>query len=86
MTCDEAADHYTHLAQQPGWKQYVRERIKEMDSDESGVYRGLYEAVNQRLKALAPREHTHANHEPAGAPSTGARSEGQAVQAPRAQP
>ena len=63
MTCDEAADHYTHLAQQPGWKQYVRERIKEMDSDESGVYRGLYEAVNQRLKARDQKERRLGNDE-----------------------
>ena len=52
MKCDEAADHYTHLVQQPSWRHYVKQRVKEMDADSSGLYRGLYEMVKQRLAEI----------------------------------
>ena len=52
MTCQEAADHYTHLAQQPGWRHYVSHRVKEMESEAPELYRGLYATVKQRLAEI----------------------------------
>ena len=52
MKCQEAADHYTYLAQQPGWMHYVSHRVKEMQAEAPELYQGLYETVKQRLAEI----------------------------------
>ena len=52
MTKEQAADHYTHLAQQPGWRHYVSHRVKEMEAEAPGIYQGLYAMVKQRLAEI----------------------------------
>ena len=49
VTRQEAADHYTYLAQQPGWMHYVSHRVKEMQAEAPELYQGLYETVKRRL-------------------------------------
>lgn len=44
------AAHYTDLAQQPGWWDYCRHRVTELESDDSGLYQGLRAEVRKRLE------------------------------------
>lgn len=58
MTCPEfqkALEHYTSLAQEPGWWDYCRHRVQLMEQDDSGLYVGLRQAVRERLQALGFR-------------------------------
>ena len=43
-------DHYAKLAMMPGWVDYVRHQVKEMEKDPSGLWIGLGKAIAQRLK------------------------------------
>lgn len=43
-------DHYAKLAMMPGWVDYVRHQVKEMEKDPSGLWVGLGQAIAQRLK------------------------------------
>lgn len=44
------AAHYANLAQEPGWWEYCRQRVTELESDDSGLYRGLRAEVRKRLE------------------------------------
>ena len=43
-------EHYAKLAMIPGWIEYVRHQVKEMEKDSSGLWVGLGQAIAQRLK------------------------------------
>jgi hypothetical protein len=44
------ATHYTDLAQQPGWWDYCRHRVSELEQDQSGLYVGLRAEIRKRLE------------------------------------
>jgi hypothetical protein len=45
-------EHYAKLAMMPEWVDYVRHRVKELEQDQTGMFKGLAEAVAQRIKEL----------------------------------
>lgn len=46
------AQQLTRMAQQPGSRDYARERAQELErEDQYGWYRGIYQDVKDRLKA-----------------------------------
>lgn len=40
------AQHLATLARSPGWREYVGARINELESCESGLWRGIQDEVN----------------------------------------
>ena len=54
MTCDDLADWIAHIARQPGWWQYARQRSTEAEADDSGQWRGLREKVRALLGDFRP--------------------------------
>jgi len=49
---NNGVDHYAKLALQPGWIEYVRHRVKELEKHPTGMWKGLGKAVAQRIKEL----------------------------------
>lgn len=47
---EQAATHYTHLAQQPGWWEHCQKKVTELELDDSGIWIGLREEIRKRLK------------------------------------
>jgi len=47
---NNGVEHYAKLAMMPGWIDYVRHQVKEMEKDPSGLWVGLGQAIAQRLK------------------------------------
>lgn len=46
------AQQLTRMAQQPGSRDYARERVQELEKEDTyGWYRGIYQDVKDRLKA-----------------------------------
>lgn len=45
------AQQLTRMAQQPGSRDYARERAQELEMDEYGSFQGIYQDVKDRLKA-----------------------------------
>ena len=45
-------DFYAKLALNKGWIDYARQRVKELEKHESGMWVGLGQAVAQRIKEL----------------------------------
>jgi len=45
-------DHYARLALLPGWIDYVRHQVKQMEKDPSGLWVGLAQAIAERIKEL----------------------------------
>jgi len=45
-------DHYAKLALLDGWIDYVRQRVKELEQDSSGMWVGLGKAIAKRMKEL----------------------------------
>lgn len=54
MKCDDMADWIAHIARQPGWWQYARQRATEAEADESGQWRGLRNKVRALLGDFRP--------------------------------
>jgi hypothetical protein len=49
---DHMTNHIAKLAMMPAWIDEMRRFTKELESDESGFYKGLGVAVAERLKLL----------------------------------
>jgi hypothetical protein len=49
---DHMVNHIAKLAMNPAWIDEMRRFTKELESDESGFYKGLGVAVAERLKLL----------------------------------
>jgi hypothetical protein len=49
---DHMVNHIASLAMNPAWIDEMRRFTKELESDESGFYKGLGVAVAERLKLL----------------------------------
>ena len=45
-------EHYATLALTPGWIDYVREQVKEMEKHPTGMFKGLGKAIKQRMDEL----------------------------------
>ena len=45
-------DHYANLARMPGWIDYVRQQVKEMENHPTGMFKGLGKAIKQRMDEL----------------------------------
>jgi len=50
-------EHYARLALTAGWLEYVRHQVKTMESDRTGMYKGLGKAVARRIKELNVSSH-----------------------------
>jgi hypothetical protein len=48
----DIVDYYAKLAKHDGWLDYVRQRVKELEEDQTGMYLGLSQAVAQRIKEI----------------------------------
>ena len=48
----DAVEHYAKLALLDGWIDYVRQRVKELEQDSSGMWVGLGKAIAKRMKEL----------------------------------
>ena len=42
--------HLVRLAKTPGWKEYAWHRAKELDADDSGLWRGIAQALVDEMK------------------------------------
>ena len=49
---NNGVEHYAQLALHPGWIEYVRLRVKELEQDSSGMWVGLGKAIAKRMKEL----------------------------------
>lgn len=49
-TLQKMLDWYVHLAQAPGWKDYVWQRVKEMARDHPDLYRDLPALLVAKMK------------------------------------
>jgi len=49
---NNGVEHYANLAMMPGWVDYVRQQVKEMEKDPSGLWIGLGKAIAKRMKEL----------------------------------
>ena len=49
---NDAIEHYAKLAIMPGWIDYVRHRVKELEHDETGMWIGLSKVIAQKIKEL----------------------------------
>ena len=50
-------DHYAKLAMIPGWIDYVRHQVKEMENHPTGMWKGLGLAIKQRMDKLNVSRH-----------------------------
>ena len=63
MTCkldtafESAAEHCATLAMTPGWWQYARQRVAELEACKSGLWLGLQAEVKRRIIAAGFRPH-----------------------------
>ncbi len=48
----DVVNHYAELALNAGWIDYVREQVKQMEQDPSGLWLGLGKAIAKRMKEL----------------------------------
>lgn len=48
--CEEMADHIVAMARIDGFKDYARQRMKELVSDQSGLFDNLSALVKQKLE------------------------------------
>lgn len=47
---DRLVEHYAKLASDPGWIDHARHQVMALEKDPSGVFKGLGQAVKQRLE------------------------------------
>ena len=48
----DPVEHYARLALQPGWIDYVRHQVKEMENHSTGMWKGLGLAIIIRMDEL----------------------------------
>lgn len=59
-----AANWYAELAIKPGWLEHCRYAVRQLESDESGMYKGLRLAVRERIdKSRAQMKERNENKE-----------------------
>lgn len=67
MTCtpfETQLKHLTSLAKAPGWKAYAWQRAQQLDADDSGLWRGLADALEAAMKSQQPQpdQPSHSSH------------------------
>jgi len=50
------ADWYAELARKPGWLEHCRYAVQQLESDDSGLYKGLRLAVRERIEAAKAKK------------------------------
>ena len=48
----DAVNHYAKLALNAGWIDYVRDQVKQMEKDSSGLWVGLSKAISKKINKL----------------------------------
>jgi hypothetical protein len=48
----DVVTYYAELAMKPGWIDYVRHQVKQMENDPSGLWIGLAQAIADKIKEL----------------------------------
>ena len=46
---EQQVEHLTKMALQKGWIPYAKQRAQELEDDQSGIFKGLVEAVRERV-------------------------------------
>jgi len=46
---EQQVEHLTKMALQKGWVAYAKKRAEELEEDPSGIFKGLVEAVRERV-------------------------------------
>jgi len=46
---EQQVEHLTKMALQKGWIAYAKQRAQELEDDHTGIFKGLVEAVRERL-------------------------------------
>lgn len=49
-------EHLAQMGMEPGAVPYVKARARELEADQSGLFLGVYEAVNAKVKAAQESE------------------------------
>lgn len=47
---EETAQHYAELSRVPGWLDYCRQQVRDMEAETHGEWRGLLGLVRDKLK------------------------------------
>jgi hypothetical protein len=50
---DQQVEHLSKMVIQAGWVSYAKQRAKELEEDESGLWVGITEKIRERVKELS---------------------------------
>jgi hypothetical protein len=50
---DQQVEHLAQMVIQAGWVPYAKQRAKELEEDESGLWVGITEKIRERVKELS---------------------------------
>jgi len=50
---DRQVEHLAQMVLQAGWVHYAKQRAKELEDDESGLWVGISEKIRERVKELS---------------------------------
>jgi hypothetical protein len=50
---DRQVEHLAQMVLQAGWVPYAKQRTKELEDDESGLWVGITEKIRERVKELS---------------------------------
>jgi hypothetical protein len=50
---DQQVEHLAKMVIQAGWVPYAKQRAKELEEDESGLWVGITEKIRERVKELS---------------------------------
>jgi flavin-dependent dehydrogenase len=50
---DRQVEHLAQMVLQAGWVLYAKQRAKELEDDESGLWVGITEKIRERVKELS---------------------------------
>lgn len=50
---DKQVEHLAQMVMRAGWVPYAKQRAKELEEDESGLWFGITEKVRERVKELS---------------------------------
>ena len=50
---DQQVEHLARMVIQAGWVPYAKQRAKELEEDESGLWVGITEKIRERVKELS---------------------------------
>jgi len=50
---DRQVEHLAQMVLQAGWVPYAKQRAKELENDESGLWVGIIEKIRERVKELS---------------------------------